>query len=216
MRRALPVLLMAVPCLRAGAPPQAPPAPAKLDDGLLDPAWFGPDAVLAKGAEADYVWIRPGLRLEGRTVRAGEWADPLMLRPRAEGRDLAAATRLTDLFPPLLRGALKTAFKGRAAVSRAGGDILLVARIVDADAGSTFGGRTVSASGNCDSVTWDLKLLRASDGQVLLAAHHRIVRSGFGAAVISPIEEHFASWADDFARWLAEAALQESGRAGVN
>ncbi len=216
MRRGRIALLLAAPGLLAVAPCQAQAPPVKLDDGLLDPGWFGPDAVFAKGAEADFVWVRPGLKLDGLSLRAGDWADPVMLRPGAEGRDLATATRLTDLFAPLLKGALRTAFKERAALTRSGGDLILLARIVDAEAGSSFGGRIVSASGNCSSATWDLKLVRASDGQLLLAAHHRTLRAGFGGSGIARIEERFSSWAEDFAGWVAETTLQESGRAGVN
>ena len=59
-----------------------------------------------------------------------------MLRKGRNGKDNAKATEITDSFPGMLRGALTGAFNGKAKVSRSEGDLSLVGRFVDANAGS--------------------------------------------------------------------------------
>ena len=59
-----------------------------------------------------------------------------MLKPGRDGKDNAKATALTDSFPGMLRGALSGAFNGKAKVSRTEGDLELLGRFVDVNAGS--------------------------------------------------------------------------------
>lgn len=123
------------------APVAAPATPRKvlplLDEGLLDPNWFGPEVTFTKHDEVDFFWIKPGLDLTGRTLLMKPWDDPAMLKKGRDGKDNAKATALTDTLPATLRGALSGALNGKAKVSRNEGDVEVVGRIADCNAGSS-------------------------------------------------------------------------------
>lgn len=190
----------------APAPSVAAPAPKAplLDDGLLDPAWFGPGVSFVKGDEVDYFWIKPGFDLQGHTVFMKPWEDPAMLRKGRDGKDNAKATELTDSFPGMLRGALTGAFSGRAKVSRTEGDLALVGRFVDANAGSKAAKWLIGLGAGSESATWDLKLLDAKSGETLLAVHHRAI----SGTTMSNIQDKLVKWADKFATFLSARALK--------
>ncbi len=195
----------------APVPPVAPvvprpysPKPALLDDGLLDPSWFGEGVAFAKGDEVDYFWIRPGLDLGGHTLSMKPWDDPVMLRKGRDGKDNAKATELTDSFPGMLRGALTGAFNGRAKVSRTEGDLILVGRFVDANAGSKAAKWLVGFGAGSETATWDLKVLDPKTGETLLAVHHRVI----SGTAMSNIQDKLVKWADKFATFLATRAVK--------
>lgn len=178
--------------------------PALLDDGLLDPAWFGPGITFTKSDDVDFFWTKPGLDLAGHTVFMKPWDDPLMLRKGRDGKDNAKATEITDSFPGMLRGAMNGAFNGRAKVSRTEGDLVLVGRFVDANAGSKAAKWLVGFGAGSETATWDLKIVDAKSGEVLLAVHHRAV----SGTAMSNIQDKLVKWADKFATFLASHALK--------
>ncbi|GLH73209.1 hypothetical protein GETHLI_17110 [Geothrix limicola] len=231
MRRALPLLLGPALCLTAQETPKteaapAPPttaAPASVtatapvpapkpaapkaplqDDGLLDPAWFGEDITFTKGDDVDYYWIKPGLNLGGHTVFMKAWEDPAMLRKGRDGKDNAKATELTDSFPGMLRGALTGAFNGKAKVSRSDGDLALVGRFVDANAGSKAAKWLIGLGAGSETATWDLKIVDAKSGEVLMAIHHRAI----SGTAMSNIQDKLVKWADKFATFVAIQAVK--------
>ena len=108
----LPKPAAAVPPAPVAAPPSEPaPTRPKLDSGLLDPAWFGPEVVFSKSDDVDFFWIKPGLDITGKVIHMMAWDDPAMLKPGRDGKDNAKATALTDSFPGMLRGAMAGALK---------------------------------------------------------------------------------------------------------
>jgi len=194
----------------APIPPVAPtasPAPVKAplqDDGLLDPAWFGTGITFTKGDDVDYFWSKPGLDLTGRILFMKPWEDPAMLRKGRDGKDNAKATEITDSFPGMLRGALTGAFNGRAKVSRTDGDLVLVGRFVDANAGSKAAKWLVGFGAGSETATWDLKILEPKTGEVLLAVHHRAI----SGTAMSNIQDKLVKWADKFATFVAARAIK--------
>lgn len=212
MSRTLAFFLGATLSLAAQAPLPAPAAPEPsvatqaplLDEGLLDPGWFGPGITFTKGDDVDFFWTKPGLDLAGHTVFMKPWDDPQMLRKGRDGKDNAKATELTDSFPGMLRGALNGAFTGRAKVSRTEGDLILVGRFVDANAGSKAAKWLVGFGAGSETATWDLKLVDAKSGEVLLAVHHRAV----SGTAMSNIQDKLVKWADKFATFLASHTLK--------
>src|SRR5712692_3581411 len=40
----------------------------KLDNGLLDPSWFGPNVEFRTTENIDYVWAKPGFSIKGRKL----------------------------------------------------------------------------------------------------------------------------------------------------
>jgi hypothetical protein len=192
------------PTTPAAAPkPAAPKAPLQ-DEGLLDPAWFGDGITFTKGNEVDYFWIKPGLDLTGRTILMKPWDDPAMLRKGRDGKDNAKATELTDSFPGMLRGALAGAFNGKAKVSRTEGDLALVGRFVDANAGSKAAKWLIGMGAGSETATWDLKILDPKTGELLMAIHHRSI----SGTAMSNIQDKLVKWADKFGTFVATRATK--------
>jgi len=196
----------------AAPPPAVAPAPApkpalnapKLDEGLLDPAWFGEAVPFAKGDDVDFFWVKPGLDLSGRTLWMKPWEDPAMLRKGRDGKDNAKATALTDSFPGMLRGALTGAVNGRLKVSRSEGDVVLLGRFVDANAGSKAAKWLIGLGAGSETATWDLKLVDAKTGELLVALHHRAI----SGTAMSSIDDKLVKWADKFGTFMAQKTLK--------
>jgi hypothetical protein len=183
--------------------PVVPKAPL-LDEGLLDPAWFGDGISFTKSDDVDYYWIKPGLNLAGHILFMKPWEDPAMLRKGRDGKDNAKATEITDSFPGMLRGALTGAFNGKAKVSRTEGDLTLVGRFVDANAGSKAAKWLVGFGAGSETATWDLKVVDTKTGDILLAVHHRAI----SGTAMSNIQDKLVKWADKFATFVAAQALR--------
>ena len=207
---AAPALVPAPAALPAVVPVPTPAAKAAVpkaplqDDGLLDPAWFGDGITFTKGDNVDYFWIKPGLDLSGHTVFMKPWEDPAMLRKGRDGKDNAKATEITDSFPGMLRGALAGAFNGKAKVSRSDGDLVLVGRFVDANAGSKAAKWLIGLGAGSETATWDLKILEPKTGEILLAVHHRSI----SGTAMSNIQDKLVKWADKFASFVAAQAIK--------
>lgn len=183
--------------------PAAPKAPL-LDDGLLDPSWFGEAAAFTKGEDVDFFWVKPGLNLSGHVLFMKPWEDPVMLRKGRDGKDNAKATEITDSFPGMLRGALTGAFNGKAKLSRNEGDLTLVGRFVDANAGSKAAKWLVGFGAGSETATWDLKVSDSKTGELLLAVHHRAI----SGTAMSNIQDKLVKWADKFSIFVATQALK--------
>ncbi|HJV90434.1 MAG TPA: DUF4410 domain-containing protein [Holophagaceae bacterium] len=182
--------------------PAAAPLP-KLDKGLLDPAWFGEVPLAKTGLDAvDFVWVKPGLKLAGHTIWMKPWEDPAMLNKDRDGKDNAKATVLTDTIPSTLRGALTGAFGAKAKFSRSEGDLELIGRIADCNAGSAAAKWFVGFGAGSETVTFDFKIVDPKSGEVLFAAHHRTI-SGTN---MSTIDGKLVKWADQFGTYLVNLA----------
>jgi len=192
----------AVAPVAASKPPTA--AAAFQDEGLLDPSWFGEGITFTKGDDVDFYWVKPGLDLGGRIIHMKAWEDPAMLRKGRDGKDNAKATELTDSFPGMLRGALTGAFNGRAKVSRTEGDLTLVGRFVDANAGSKAAKWLVGWGAGSETATWDLKIVDTKTGELLLAVHHRAI----SGTAMSNIQDKLVKWADKFATFAASRTVK--------
>jgi hypothetical protein len=203
-----PVAQASAPAVAAPQAPADQPRPATkaalLDEGLLDPAWFGEGVTFAKGEDVDFFWIKPGVDLAGHTVFMKPWDDPAMLRKGRDGKDNAKATELTDSFPGMLRGALTGALNGKAKTSRTEGDLVLVGRFVDANAGSKAAKWLIGLGAGSETATWDLKILDAKSGEILLAVHHRAI----SGTAMSNIQDKLVKWADKFATFVAARAIK--------
>ncbi len=202
------------PATEAAAPAPAAPAPVApialkkvlplLDEGLLDPNWFGPEVTFTKHDEVDFFWIKPGLDLTGRTLFMKPWDDPVMLKKGRDGKDNAKATALTDTLPATLRGALSGALNGKAKVSRNEGDVEVLGRIADCNAGSSAAKWLVGFGAGQENVTFDIKLVDAQTKELLVAIHHRTI-SGTN---LSNIEGKLVKWADKFGQFMAQKVVK--------
>lgn len=192
MRRS--TLLLAVPALLA-AQPAAP-----LDEGRLDPAWFGPAAAFQPSKTLGFQWLKPGLDLRKRSLRLKPWESTAwILGPRAL-KDQLLVERFERAMVPALTKGLRRGLKGALPVSTTEGDAILVGRLVDAVG---EGGDTISFG--TASLSFDLKLVDGDTGELLAAFHQTL--EGLGADVLSI---QYAAWCEHLGQALAAAAAPPS------
>jgi hypothetical protein len=182
-------LVLASAVLLGAAAVAAPP----LDKGLLDAAWFGPENLeLRTTSDFDYLWVKPGVTIQGRTLHIAPWEDPVFLssEKKRDAKDGAKASELTEIMPGRLRGALVTSLSGFARVSREEGDIKVVGRFVDCNAGSKAAKWIVGMGAGSATATWDMKLLDSATGELLVAMHHRVI----SGTAMSEIDDKIIKW----------------------
>ncbi len=170
---------------------------ARLDHGRLDPAWFGPKLTFEQSARVYFLWVRPGLSLQGRSVQLGTWAPAAWLvKPRPE-KDQAFLRRLEPIFATALLEGLSMELRAALPVAMESGDAILTGRVTDCRAGGVGG-----MFGGLAGVYFDLKLVDARSGELLVGAHHFI--EGDSA---ESIQARYQTWCQTFARVLAERTL---------
>ena len=179
-------LFVPLAVLRAQAPaPASPPAPdpaaapasasapapagaqPKRDDGRLDPAWFAPERLeFRQSGKLDYLWVRPGFSLQGRTVQFLPWEATVLL-PERDEKDRRAAAFVYDNFPPKLAEVFGEELDGTARVVAADGEVRVLGRIVDCNAGNAW-------AYVYPQFTFELKFLDR-DGVLQAALHTRYI-----------------------------------------
>ena len=187
--RAVPFVLLATPAVLAA---QAP----LLDEGRLDPAWFGPAASLQPSKVLGLQWLKPGLNLRGRTIQLKPWEAPAWLLGKRATKDQLLVGRLERTLLPGLEAGLRRGLQGALPVSRSEGDLLLVGRIVDA-----VGEAEDALFSGTASLTFDLKLVDGDSGELLAAFHDTL--QGLNADLIS---SQYARWCEQLGRHIATAA----------
>lgn len=166
-----------------------------LDDGLLDPAWFGEGIEFHTSEALDYFWVKPGFSLQGKTLQITEWPDPVFLGPKqdVDSKDSARAFQLSGSMANWIRGGLSSALSGYAQVSKDEGDYLLAGRFVDVNAGSKVAKWVVGFGAGSATATWDMKITDKTSGEMLVAIHHRCI-SGTN---MSDIDDKILKWLNE-------------------
>ena len=171
--------------------------PARLDHGRLDPAWFGPGVIFEQSPRVYFMWVRPGLSLRGRSLRMGPWEPAAWLvKPRPE-KDQAFLRRLEPILIPSLLEGLRVELREALPASMETGDVVLIGRVTDCRAdgvGGMFGGVA--------GIYFDLKLVDARSGELLVGVHHLIE-----GETAESIQARYQKWCRTFARVLAELTL---------
>jgi len=154
------------------AVPQPAEARPTLDEGLLDPEWFGGGAAIEfrTANQVDYLWVKPGFELRGKRVKFGTWEEPRLPATR-DAHDAKAAKKFNAQFPPLLRETLSTELNPP-----------VVPVETDTEAEVLFVGRVADCNAGAGPFVWpnlviDVKVLDARTGELLAAIHNRKVRS---------------------------------------
>lgn len=184
---ALPVFLLAAALLTAAA------AGGALDEGLLDPAWFGEGVEFRTTSGIDYLYVKEGASLDGKTIHLATWEDPVMRGKKRDAEDSATAFDLTERMPNLLRGALSSSLGERVKLSREAGEVKLWGRFVDVNAGSKAAKWMIGMGAGSASATWDLKMVDEATGDVLVAIHHRSI----SGTAMSNIDDKIMQWLDE-------------------
>jgi hypothetical protein len=172
----------------AGAQPPA------LDEGRLDPAWFGAAVAFQPAKGFAYLWLKPGFAIQGRTVHVVDWEPPAWLGKKRGSKDRTFLRRMEGTVEKLLEDGLRKGLGGQARVSRKEGDLLLAGRSTDAVGEDDSGSFTGAVS-----ITFDLRLSDAASGEVVGAFHHTI--SSLSEGSWTPF---FLEWCEGLGRKLAE------------
>ena len=188
MRRPMALFFCASALLMAQDP--------NLDEGRLDPAWFGAPAVFQPSKALGFQWLKPGLDLRRRTLRLKTWEPAAWLVGKRAAKDQDFLTRVQGRLEPNLAAGIQRGLKGTLPVSSTLGDVVLVGRVVDAIGES----EDYLATGHL-YLSFDLKLVDGDTGE-LLGAFHDTLR---GPSVDS-IPLQFGKWSEDLGRLLASLA----------
>ena len=201
--RSLPVALLAF-CLFSLS---AAGGEGALDDGTLDPAWFGGEREFRRTSSVDYLWVRSGFSIEGRTLHLEAWAAPEFIGADAGKRDnddLVLARQISSEMPALLELQLGLDLEGRAEVSLEGGDILVSGRIVDCSRGNQmvkFLAPTVAGKGLARR---EIRFTDKESGELVAGLHTRVTS---GTALTNTWNK-MVKWVRKFSRELSTDGLQ--------
>ncbi len=200
------VLLMAVP--------PAVSADKKLDDGRLEPEWFGAGALeFRESDELDYLWVKPGFVVEGRKLRFAAWQEAEFKGENAEDRDLKdkrLASELTEALPGLFADAFANGFGDRVPLVEEGEEVTVIGRIVDCSTGSEAAKFWVGMGAGSGFTTFDVKFVDAASGETLAAIHHRVV-SGTNW---STTDSKLVDWIDEFTDALSKKGFEKLYKSG--
>jgi len=180
---------------------------AALDEGKLDPSWFGAVPEFREADEIDYLWVKPGFSFEGKKVRFDAWQEASFLGEKASERDAKdkrLANDLTGQMPELFAEAFENALGGQVTVVESGGEVRALGRIVDCSTGSAAAKFWVGMGAGAGSTTMDVKFVDAASGELLVALHHRVV----SGTTLSTTESKLTNWIDELAEQIGKKGIE--------
>lgn len=154
-------------------------ATGTLDDGKLEVAWFSNDGLaFVEADQIDYLWVREGFSLDGKTFHFAEWPEPEFLGEGASERDENDRRLARQMNADMGRSFAETlgpVFGNKASTSTSEGDVKVEGRIVDCSTGNTAAKMLVGFGAGAGYTTVDLKFTDAASGELVAAIHHRVV-----------------------------------------
>ena len=150
-----------------------------LDSGRLDPAWYDDgEPVFKETKQIDYLWVRQGADLEGRSFQFAQWSEPEFLGPKAEERDdddrRLARQMAGDMHNSFAEIWSELGFDA----STSEGDILVEGRIVDCSTGNRAAKIIVGLGAGAGSTVTDVRFKDAATGEVLAGGFQRAYDRG--------------------------------------
>lgn len=174
---------------------------ATYDEGRLDPSWFGQDDIsFVETDEIDYLWVRQGADLAGRSFHFVEWPESDFIGPKAAERD-DEDRRLARQMRADMHNSFAEIWDGMIGdTSTSEGDIEVVGRIVDCSTGSRAAKVLVGLGAGAGSTVIDLKFTDKATGELLAAIHHRVV----SGTSWSTTDSKFFKWVKKAGKELAD------------
>ena len=172
----------------------ARPAPA-FDKGLLETSYFGGPREFREADEIDYLWVKEGFAIDGRVFQLAPWEAPTLLDGGRDGEDRRLATEISAGMQRLLLDAVARGWRGKASASLEAGDVRVEGRIVDCSRGNDAAKILIGFGAGSGNTTFDLKMIDARTGELLVAMHHRVV----SGTSWSSTESKLAGWLEDWA-----------------
>lgn len=147
-----------------------------LDKGRLVESWFSDEPItFVETEEIDYLWVKDGADLNGRSFHFVEWPEPQFLGPKAGERD-DEDRRLARQMSNDMHNSIAEIWDGMVGdASTKEGDIRVEGRIVDCSTGSRAAKLVVGFGAGAGSTVIDLKFTDKKTGEVVAAIHHRVV-----------------------------------------
>lgn len=202
------VIAAFVLCLPATAVAKKKPkiATGPMDDGRLIPEWFGEGLEFHEHDDLDYLWVKPGFSLDGKSLHFEQWPEPEFLGEDADDRsdeDHDLAKTMYNDMAEMFTDAFNEAFGDRLSASTEEGDILVSGRIVDCNTGSTAAKIMIGFGAGSGGTTVDLKFTDKETGELLVAIHHQVV----SGTTWSTTDSKFSKWTGKFAEFVAKKGL---------
>jgi hypothetical protein len=179
-----------------------------LDEGRLDPAWFGGSPEFRETDEIDYLWVKPGFSLEGKSIRFAPWPEPELIGADAAKRDTKdkrLARQMASTMHEVFAEAFENAYGERVRIVESGEQIRAEGRIVDCSTGATAAKVLVGFGAGAGNTTFDWKLVDAASGDPLLALHHRSV----SGTSWSTTDSKLVDWVDETIEEAAEKGFEK-------
>jgi hypothetical protein len=182
-------------------------ATGPMDDGTMDPFWFGEGLEFREADEIDYLWVREGFTFTGQTLHFEAWPEPVFQGDDAEDRDendIELATSMARDMAQAFADGLGGSMPGKIVASTSEGEILVSGRIVDCSTGSTAAKVLVGFGAGSGNTTIDLKLTDKETGELLVAIHHRVV----SGTSWSTTDSKFIKWIQKLGRTITKKGIQ--------
>jgi len=177
---------------RKPKPPKIATGP--MDDGKLDPFWFGEGLEFREADEIDYLWVKEGFSFDGRLLHFAAWPEPRFQGDDAEDRDEAdheLAESMSADLAETFAGVFAAELADRnVTTSLTEGEILVEGRIVDCSTGSSATKVLVGFGAGSGNTTIDLRFTDAASGELLVGLHHRVV----SGTSWSTTDSKFSKW----------------------
>ncbi|MGE0639282.1 MAG: DUF4410 domain-containing protein [Thermoanaerobaculia bacterium] len=185
-----------------------------MDEGRFEPGWFGAGTgEFREAEEVDYLWVKPGFDLAGKSVRFADWEEAVFLGEDAgkrDAKDKRLANDLTRNMAPNLAEAFRNSPAAGAKVVDKGEDITVSGRIVDCSTGSAAAKFWVGMGAGSGGTTFDMKWVDRKSGQVVVAMHHRVV----SGSNLSTTDSKLIKWIDEFAEELGKEGFDQQYKGG--
>lgn len=191
----LALLLATVPASRAGE---------TLDQERLEMDWFGAKLEFRQIDDVDYLWVKPGFELDGKSLHFEPWPEPLFLGKHDRGdEDAELAKKMYEDMAATFARSFAESYGDRLQTSESEGDVLVSGRIVDCNIGSTAAKIMVGFGAGSGSTTIDMKFTDAESGELLAALHNQVV----SGTTWSTTDSKFAKWSKEVAKLFAKKGL---------
>jgi hypothetical protein len=154
-------------------------ATSPLDEGRLDPSWFGGGMAFVQQEEIDYFWVKEGYDFSGKTFHFKQWPEPEKFLGEAgaerDENDFRLARQMAGDMHQSFADTFERNFGSDLPSSTKDGEIAVEGRIVDCSTGNTAAKMLVGFGAGSGNTTIDLKFTDKATGEVVAALHHRVV-----------------------------------------
>ena len=147
-----------------------------LDDGLLDPSWFGTGVKFSESKSSDFIYIKPNVSFKDKSFYFSPFKANY-LRTNRQDRDKELGDYILKNINTWFVGSFDEELTPKPKWgSKEESDITIIGRLVDVN--NAYGGPAMmfgamAGQDNQDHATWEFKFIDSKTGDVLLACHHR-------------------------------------------